>query len=413
MKKEQKYYGLFFQWRFGPKKFTMNRDYQNKKIAVIENSLFSTYTMRDSLMKTLLQQGHEVTVLTHTNSFVSHVEKTGLKVINIGSGNLNPFKIFRYSLNLFRALKKIKPDVCLTFSIRPAIFGNFITRYLKIPTITNITGVGPLFTSKNPAYRIARSLYGFALLKTQKVFFQNFDDMDLFIKNKFVKKEIAKRIPGSGVDYNKFSPVENAVGAHSGFVFLFIGRLIKDKGIFEFVEAARTIKKKYPQVSFHVIGPFWHQNLKSNTISKSDLQGWIMEGVIEYEGEKKDIRKYIGKADCIVLPSYREGTSNILLEAASMEKPIVTTNTTGCKETVDDKITGFLCNVKDSHDLALKMERMILLSPEERIEMGKKGRQKMIKEFDKEIVIKNYLDALQEIFKGEQFIFSAQLQTMS
>ena len=122
MRKEQKYYGLFFQWRFGPKKFTMNPYYQNKKIAVIENSLFSTYTMRDSLMKTLLQQGHEVTVLTHTNSFVSHVEKTGLKVINIGSGNLNPFKIFRYSLNLFLALKKIKPDVAShSVSGRPSL----------------------------------------------------------------------------------------------------------------------------------------------------------------------------------------------------------------------------------------------------------------------------------------------------
>ena len=171
--------------------------------------------------------------------------------------------------------------------------------------------------------------------------------MNLFIKNKFVKKEIAERIPGSGVDYNKFSPCRKDEKKHiPDFVFLFIGRLIKDKGIFEFVEAARIIKKKYPQVSFHVIGPFWHQNLKSNTISKSDLQGWIMEGIIEYEGEKKDIRKYIAKADCIVLPSYREGTSNILLEAASMEKPIVTTNTTGCKETVEDQSHRFFMQCK-------------------------------------------------------------------
>ena len=391
----------------------MTTVYQNKKIAVIENSLFSTYTMRDSLMKTLLEKGCEVTILTHTNNFVAHVEKTGLKVINIGSGNLNPIKIFKYILNLFLALREIKPDVCLTFSIRPAIFGNFITRFLHIPTITNITGVGPLFTSKNPAYRIARFIYRFALIKTKKVFFQNFDDMDLFIKNKFVKEEIAKRIPGSGVDYNKFSPVLIKEKEHSNFVFLFIGRLIKDKGIFEFVEAARIIRKKYPEITFHVIGPFWHQNLKSNTISKSDLQSWIMEGIIDYEGEKKDIRKYINQADCIVLPSYREGTSNILLEAASMETPIVTTNTTGCKETVDDGVTGFLCNVKDSQDLAVKMEMMYLLSPAERIEMGKKGRQKMIKEFDKQIVIKNYLDAINEIFNQKSFTFSAQLQTVS
>lgn len=389
----------------------MTPRYQNKKIAVIENSLFSTYTMRDSLMKALMQKGYEITILTHTNSFVSHVEKTGLKVINIGSGNLNPLKVFKYNLNLFLALKKIKPDVCLTFSIRPAIFGNFITRYLGIPTITNITGVGPLFTSKNPAYRIARFIYRFALVKSKKVFFQNFDDLQLFVEKKFVRKEIAKRIPGSGVDYEKFSPISKKEKEPGNFIFLFIGRLIKDKGIFEFVEAARIIRKKYPDILFHVIGPFWHQNLKSNTISKSELRNWIIEGIIDYEGEKKDIRKFIGKADCIVLPSYREGTSNILLEAASMEKPIITTNTTGCKETVEDGITGFLCQVKNSQDLADKMEMMYLLSADQRNEMGRRGREKMIKEYDKEIVIKNYMDSIDEIFNQRQYIFSAQLQT--
>ena len=385
---------------------------EKKKIAVIENSLFSTYTMRDSLMKKLLKEGYEVTVLTHTNSFVEHVEKSGLRVINIGSGNLNPFKVFRYILSLYRALKKIEPDLCLTFSIRPAIFGNFIARYLHIPTITNITGVGPLFTSKNLAYRVARLIYRFALGKTRKVFFQNFDDLNLFLKNNFVKKEVARRIPGSGVDFEKFSPMDLPPN-EDHFIFLFIGRLIKDKGIFEFVEAARTLKKKYPQILFNVIGPFWHQNLKSNTISKTDLQNWIVEGVIDYEGEKKDIRRFIARADCIVLPSYREGTSNILLEAASMEKPIVTTNTTGCKEAVEDGITGFLCRVQDSKDLADKMEKMYLLGAEERKIMGIKGREKMIKEFDKAIVINNYLDAIDEVLNGKEFNFSAQFQTVS
>lgn len=403
----------FFNGSLVQKGLPMTTDlHQKKKIAVIENSLFSTYTMRDSLMKRLLQEGYDVTILTHTNSFVEHVEKTGLRVINIGSGNLNPFKVFKYILNLYRALKKIQPDLCLTFSIRPAIFGNFITRYLHIPTITNITGVGPLFTSKNLAYRIARLIYRFALGKTKKVFFQNLDDLNLFLKNNFVKEEVAKRIPGSGVDYLKFCPIPRQQ-KDDHFIFLFIGRLIKDKGIFEFVEAARILRKKYPQILFNVIGPFWHQNLKSNTITKTDLQNWIVEGVIDYEGEKKDIRKFISRADCIVLPSYREGTSNILLEAASMERPIVTTNTTGCKETVEDGITGFLCNVQDGKDLADKMEKMYLLTAEERNLMGKKGRQKMIKEFDKKIVINNYLDAIDEVLNVKDFNFSTQFQTLT
>ena len=370
---------------------------KKKKIAVIENGLFSTYTMREGLMQRLLKEGYDVTILTHTNSFVSHVEKTGLHVINIGSGNINPWKVIKYIFNLYRALKKIQPDVCLTFSIRPAIWGNFITSQLNIPTITNITGVGPLFTSKNLAYHIARSIYRHALKKTKKVFFQNFDDMNLFLEKRFVKKEITERIPGSGVDYEKFSPITGPKTNEENFIFLFIGRLIKDKGIFEFVDAARIIRKKYPNAIFNVIGPFWHQNLRSNTITKSDLQNWITEGIIDYQGEKKDIRKFIAEADCIVLPSYREGTSNILLEAASMEKPIVTTNTTGCKETVDDEVTGFLCKVKDAKDLAEKMEKMYLLSEDNRKIMGKKGREKIIKEFDKQIVINAYLKAIDEI----------------
>ncbi len=367
-----------------------------KKIAVIENSLFSTYTMRDSLMKRLMTDGYEVYVLTHTNSFAAQVEKTGIKVINIGSGNLQPIKVSKYIYNLFTSLRRIKPDVVLTFSIRPAIWGNFITRFLRIPTITNITGVGPLFSSRNIAYKTARSFYQVALKKTSKVFFQNFDDMNLFIQHKFVNPERAERIPGSGVDYTRFSPIKRDK-ENECFSFLFIGRLIKDKGIFEYVEAARIIHKKFPKVHFGVIGPFWNQNLKSNTITKSELQNWIDEGIIDYMGEKTDVRNSVAKGDCIVLPSYREGTSNTLLEAASMEKPVITCNTTGCKEIVEDGITGFLCKVKDAQDLADKMEKMLLLSSIQREEMGKLAREKIIREYDKEIVIKAYLKAINDL----------------
>ena len=372
----------------------MSTELTGKKIAVIENGLLSTYTMREGLMMHLLEEGCDVYILTHTNRFVTQVEKMGLKVINIGSGNLNPVKVSRYIYNLRRALKKIKPDVCLTFSIRPAIWGNLVTRQLKIPTITNITGVGPLFISKNIVYRTARSLYRNALSQTKKVFFQNYDDMNLFIERKFVKSSIAERIPGSGIDYKKFSPILLKGHDSTSFIFLFIGRLIKDKGIFEYINAARIIKKKFPTAIFNVMGPFWTQNLKRNTITHTQLQNWIDEGVIDYLGEKKDVRKFIAEADCIVLPSYREGTSNTLLEAASMEKPTITTNTTGCKEIVSDNETGFLCRVKDEFDLADKMKKMILLSAEERREMGKKARQKIIAEYDKQIVIQAYLKAI-------------------
>ncbi|MEO6220536.1 MAG: glycosyltransferase family 4 protein [Ginsengibacter sp.] len=374
----------------------MSYELKGKKIAVIENGLISTYTMREGLMLRLLQEGCEVSIITHTNKFVPQVEKMGLRVFNVGSGNSNPYKVVRYIYNLRRALKKIKPDVCLTFSIRPAIWGNMITRQLNIPTITNITGVGPLFISKSLVYRTARTMYRNALSKTSKVFFQNYDDMNLFIERKFVNPHVAERVPGSGVDYNKFKPYILKEKDPESFIFLFIGRLIKDKGIFEYIHAARCTRKKFPHTIFNVIGPFWTQNLKTNTITHSQLQHWIEEGVVDYLGEKRDVRKFIAEADCIVLPSYREGTSNILLEAASMEKPVVTTNTTGCKEIVEDGVTGLLCRVKDEIDLAEKMEKMLMFSEEKRIMMGKKARQKIIKEYDKQIVIEAYLKAISE-----------------
>ncbi len=378
----------------------MSDELKGKKIAVIENGLFSTYTMREGLMLRLVQEGCQVYVITHTNKFLPQVEKMGLTVFNVGSGNLNPFKVARYIYNVRKVLKQIDPDVCLTFSIRPAIWGNLITRRLNIPTITNITGVGPLFISKSIVYRAARTMYRNALAKTKKVFFQNYDDMNLFSERKFVKPSVAERIPGSGVDYNKFKPLILKEKDPDIFIFLFIGRLIKDKGIFEYINAGRNIKKKYPHAIFNVIGPFWTQNLRNNTITQSQLQHWIEEGVIDYMGEKKDVRRFIAEADCIVLPSYREGTSNILLEAASMEKPVITTNTTGCKEIVEDGVTGLLCNVKDDADLAKKMETMLLFTAEQRINMGKKARQKIIKEYDKEIVIEAYLKAIsKEVFK--------------
>ncbi len=368
---------------------------QQKKIAVIENGLISTYTMREGLMLYLLQQGCDIYILTHTNNFISQVEKTGLKVINVGSGNMNPVKVLRYIFNLRKALKKIQPDVCLTFSIRPAIWGNLITRRLHIPTITNITGTGPLFVSKNAAYRVARALYKNALRKTKKVFFQNYDDMNLFIENDFVQKSISERIPGSGIDYKKFSPMDVRKEA-GAFIFLFIGRLIKDKGIFEYVNAAKIVKKQYPNAVFNIIGPFWTQNLKENTLTQSQLQSWIEEDIIDYLGEKKDVRKFIAEADCIVLPSYREGTSNTLLEAASMEKPAIASNVTGCKEIIADGITGLLSRVKDADDLALKMKKMFAFTANERCEMGKKARQKVIQEYDKQIVIDAYVKAIKE-----------------
>jgi glycosyltransferase involved in cell wall biosynthesis len=368
-----------------------------KKIAIIENNIIATNTIREKLSKTLVEKGYDVTILTTgTEPDLEQARQNGFNVIDVKGSTQNPLDIFTYMRNIKKALKQTGARVCLTFTIRPAIWGNVVTRRLNIPTITNITGIGPLFARNNIAYRAARTLYKFVLQKTALIFFQNYDDMNIFLEKKFVKPGRAERIPGSGIDHEYYKPLAGRK-TDDKFIFLFISRLVKDKGIIEYVEAARLVIKELPGAEFRVLGPVWLQNLKDNTVTEAEIQQWVKDGIINYLGDARDVRPYIAAADCIVLPSYREGTSNVLLEASSMERPSITCNTTGCKEIVEDGITGFLCKVQDAADLAAKMKKMFWLTGEQRIDMGIKARQKVIKEFDKQIVIDAYLKAIEKI----------------
>ena len=370
-----------------------------QKIAILENNILATLSIRKNLTKELIKQGYEVTILTTGSpQQFDAAAKEGFTVIDVKSCTQNPLSVFRYMKNIKKAMKQTKTTICLTFTIRPAILGNFITRQMNIPTISNITGVGPLFESNNLVYLFARILYKIALQKTAKIFFQNKDDKALFLKYQFVKDNIAALIPGSGIDHDYFKPIEKKSN-NDKFIFIYIGRLLKDKGIIEYIEAARIIKKEFSMVEFQVIGPIWQQNLKENTITAVELQEWINEFIIKYVGEVQDVRSYISNSNCVVLPSYREGMSNVLLEASSMERPCISTKVTGCKEIIDDEVTGYLCNVADSKDLADKMKLMLAIPEEKRIELGKNARKKVMKEFDKKMVIDAYLDALKQINK--------------
>jgi glycosyltransferase involved in cell wall biosynthesis len=181
-----------------------------------------------------------------------------------------------------------------------------VAGWMQIPTVSNITGIGPLFENQSFVYRVARGFYHFAMKKNQRIFFQNAMDMNLFLTHNYCLPQQAKLLPGSGVDVEKFAPV--AVEKTSNdFVFLMISRLIKDKGVLEYLEAARKVKQKFPQAQFQLLGPFWTQNLKSNTITEENVKGWVDEQIIDYLGHTYDVRPYITASDCIVLPSYREG----------------------------------------------------------------------------------------------------------
>lgn len=366
------------------------------RIAVLENGLISTYTAREGLMRQLVAQDFEVYVLTQANQYCHRAEQMGVQVIDIGSANFNPMKISGYLFHLQSCLRKIKPDLCLTFSIRPAIWGNLISRILNIPVITNITGTGPLFTSDSFAYKIIRKIYPLALSRTEKVFFQNTDDRNQFTDLGLVSPEKCGLIPGSGIDHHKFHPVE-VEKPDDRFTFLYIGRLLKDKGVPEFIEATRLMKSLHTGVTFKIIGPIWEQNLKSNMITKAEVNAWVEKGLVEYLGEKADVRADIALADCVVLPSHREGTSNVLLEASAMERPCIATDVPGCREIIEHGETGFLCKLKDPADLARQMSLMLSLNEDSRVAMGKAARQKVVREFDKQIVINRYFEEIDEI----------------
>lgn len=366
-----------------------------KTIAIIENNIMATHTIRYKLTRVLMEKGYRVIILTTgSEDALEKARSKGFDVVDVKASNQHPLHILQYVRNLHRQLKKIKPDIVLTFTIRPAIWGNFVTRWLNIPTITNITGIGPLFEKNNIAYSGARTLYRFALKKTAFVFFQNTDDRKLFTDRGFVNPKQHGLIPGSGVDLEHYRPL-NPLPAE--FSFLLISRLVKDKGILEYAAACAGIKQKYPAVACKLLGPLWEQNLKANIISAEMVRGWEEKGFIEYLGEASDVRPYIDAATCVVMPSYREGTSNVLLEAAAMERPAIATDVPGCREIIEHQKTGLLCAAKSAEDLQNKMEEMIKLDHATRVEMGKQARQKVQREFNKHDVINAYLEKITNI----------------
>jgi len=226
------------------------------------------------------------------------------------------------------------------------------------------------------------------------VFFQNEEDRAEFVRADLVEEVKTQRVPGSGVDVDRFQPRSREADGN-GFAFLLVARLLWDKGVGEFVEAARLIQAEYPTVQFRLLGFLDVKN--PSAVSRTQVENWNNEGVVKYLGAVDDVRGIYAEADCMVLPSYREGVPRILLEAASMGLPIITTDAVGCRDAVEDGVTGFLCRPKDSMDLADKMRRMLLLPPGQRRRMGEAGRKKMIREFDEGIVIARYLQAIRDI----------------
>jgi len=366
-----------------------------RKIAIVVNNSWSAWNFRVNLGFAFQKHGYEVVFISPYDKYSENIkEYFEYQDVAINSKGINPIEDLRLIYNFYKVYKNLQPDIICHYNIKPNIYGTIAASILKIPTINNIAGLGTLFINQNFITKIAKWLYKFSQKKATKIFFQNQNDLKIFVDEDLVQKDKCDVLPGSGVDIEKFKPVEKEDDGM--FRFLVVSRMLWTKGIQEFIDAAKIIKQKHQNVEFQLLG---YLDMKSPTaISKKQMDIWVKDGYINYLGGSDDVRVEIAKADIIVLPSfYREGTPRALLESASMQKPIITTDNVGCRDVVNDGVNGYLCKVKNALDLADKMEKMLRLTNEQRNAMGKAGRRKIVKEFDETIVIRKYIDTIEDV----------------
>jgi len=370
--------------------------HQNKLIAFVSNSAWSVYNFRLDVIHHLIGEGYQVIVFAPPDDYVSLITDTGARFVGIEFDNKteNPIVDFFFYKRLKALYKLYRPDFIFHYVAKPNIYGSLAAGAENISSVAVITGLGYAFAKRNWLYYVIKFLYKKSLSKASEVWFLNNEDARVFIGERIIPIEKIKILPGEGVNPMYFLPKQNKLGrGDEKFTFLMSSRLLKSKGVGLYVDAARILKKKNYQVTFELIGFF--EKHHPDSILPEELLKWQREGVIQYKGFAKDVRPHLGKADCFVFPSfYNEGVPRCLMEAASMELPIITSYNRGCKEVVLNNSTGFVCNPNDPFDLADKMERMINLSTQERLRMGKNGRLLVLKKFNIDLVIDEYVQTL-------------------
>lgn len=364
------------------------------RVLILLNTAWNLLNFRAGLIIELIAAGYEVVAVAPHDKYVEQVKALGCRFVPMpmDSHGKNPVCDLLLLWRLYWLLRYENPDIFLGFTVKPNVYGSFVATILGIHVINNISGLGAVFIKNNWVTCFLRVLYSFALSRSKQVFFQNEDDRVFFIKSGLVKPEITDTLPGSGVNLNYFSSVEMPI-SEAPVRFLLISRMLWAKGIGEYVQAAKLVKSRYANVTFCLIG-FLDVNNPA-AISREQMQEWVTDGFVKYLGETDDVRPHIAAATCVVLPSfYREGVPRSLIEAAAVGRPIITTDIIGCREVVDNGVNGYLCKAQDASDLADKMELFIALSSEQRAEMGRRGRAKIVLEFDEKIVINKYLKVI-------------------
>jgi glycosyltransferase involved in cell wall biosynthesis len=349
-----------------------------------------------NFVKALIRQGHDVHTIAPSDDFTHYLVEAGCTHHNVymDSRGANLIKDAALMFELGSLYLRIKPDMILHYTIKPNVYGTLAAAFLRIPVVNNVCGLGTVFLKNGLVSSIAKLLYKISFRFPKKVFFQNPDDLELFVSKKYVSAAIAEVIPGSGIDISDFHPApykRNAV-----FTFLLVSRLIYDKGITEYIDAIRLMKAKGTKARFQLLGPLDPEHKRG--IPAKELDSWTADGLIEYLGKTNDVRPFMNAADCIVLPSYREGSPRSLMEAASLAKPIVATDVAGCNQIVTDGLNGLLCKLQSADDLAAKMKTMMHLTDSAKQMMGEYGRRKMESQFSDVTVLTKYTKAMNDIY---------------
>lgn len=364
-----------------------------KKVLLLGNHGFVIYNFRKELIQKLLEEGYEVYISLPYDEKVDVMISWGCKFIetNVDRRGTNPLTDLKLVRHYVKILKDIKPDVVLTYTIKPNLYGGIACGILDVPYISNITGLGSGFNSKKMLKKFLVNLYKLGLKKSNCVFFQNTHDMKTLLDLNIVNGSY-DMLPGSGVNLSEFKYTEYPNGETINF--LFIGRIMKDKGINQYLEAAKIIKIKYPTVNFNVIGFIEKSQLEYQEI----INEYSNKGYINYLGYQSNVKPFIEKSHCLIQPSHGgEGLSNVLLEAAAKGRPLIASDIPGCKETIDNGNNGFTFESKNTESLIEKIETFLNLTSEEKRKQGMNSRMKIEKEFSRTIVISKYTNQIEKI----------------
>ena len=370
------------------------------KIMLIANDTNFAYNLRRELMIDWIEQGNEVILVAHAENYLSELEAYGIKVENvkIKHRGKNPASDIILMLRYNRIIRRIGPDIVFINNTKPNICAGMVCRLNKVKYIPNITGLGTAVENNGLLSKLTAGMYKCGVMGAKTILFQNTYNLKFFSDRKMIPEGAESvLLPGSGVNLQAH-PLLEYPNEDNGIHFLFISRILKEKGIDQYLYVAKKIRSERSDVFFHIVGGCESRRYKKILSKLHD------DGVIIYHGFRKDVTPFFEKASCLVYPSYYpEGVSNVLLEAAASGRPVITTDRIGCREAVDDGVTGYIVPIRDKEATLDAVVKILGLSREKRIKMGLAGREKMEMQFDRNIVIRMVNDAWLSTSKSTHF----------